>query len=1290
MVGSRYTTTFTVAAVLACALAVTAVGAGAETRLVLPAASLPGLRPAPAVPRVAQADLAARLSAQLTGVVDGALAQTATGTGSGQVVRSDAFVFGSASTASRVLAAWQAARHGSREPVGHPGYIARRGRTLSVAWREGNRIGVIVLTVKRRAARDRALQYAALADGWLTAPVPSTAWGSVLAQIRPNGTVSKTTALEAFVLAYGPLPGVATPPGRRTGIPSGTLAAQWVVRYLPQLSRRQRAIVERRLGLPPPTRVARAAFVDDPTFHQDVEIQALADDWLPTYQSLTGHTLKMKVIGGLTSEVVKGKNGGLAYADTWPFNAEGGWDSGQMVTCRIRVTAVGQAQSSEFLKLVVAHELFHCFEFDMVGSWNLPADWITEGMADWAALSVDPVPWTVGGGNLNTYLFSPKTPLFERSYDAVGFWGHVEDVFPGLFKRAASVLNAGSNQASFSAALAGTDDAFLSSWGSSPFRASTAGGPAWQMHSPIEPPAFGALPLAYETIDPAILGGNGTVDAPPLTTAQYIVISPPDEPVLHVVIQGHARLGLEENYTDLKDVWFCTSPGDCFCPANTTGSVPPTLPLTSKAALGLSGDPDAPGTYGGLTSYPLSQFCHPKQPQPSPGQGGNRGVSNGDPYITTFDGGGYGFQAAGEFTLVKSLTDNLEIQSRQVPYPSTLFPEFAHSLAMNTAFAMRVGGAIVEIDRGSPLVLYVNHRRRFAANGRTIALPGGGRVRYGSTETTITWSDGTRALVNSIGEEGVNIAVTPSADRAGLLRGLLGADDGHIDDDFIGRNGRRYDAKQIQSVGLAAITPAQVRVVLGAFGRSWRITQRESLLVYPPGKHTRSYLVPGFPRALISLGSLSRRRRTIAAGVCRRAGVSNATLLVGCEIDYGATGDHVLASSTGSLQHDAGIKGSGTTGGGSGISTSPVGWTQLSEQLDTSYGQPSIALAGGQVVAIAHRQSDQALETDAFTPGASGVSGLARATPFTGWISTLNPVLLPAAGGGLQAIIAGQHSGDSTDTLNGTSLVPRGADGSFGFPAQLDSMLGYGATSAILAADGSTPLWASGGGFGDQLLVFSGSTQHDLTADSPGFTANPTIARDRTGRVWLAWSVFSESAGVSGLYMMQLDPQTGAALGPAMEAPNSAGDGSGGLTVSIVCGQGCRLLYVNPAGPEGEQILSWAPGESDATPVVAGLIEGHQQALGRVAGAYTQDGRLWITWDDDSPGTPYAKLGNETGGGGTVIQLPKPPALVRNGFDAPAVTDAITVGNRLVLVTLWNDGLTSNSTSVWGTVVNPG
>jgi hypothetical protein len=176
-----------------------------------------------------------------------------------------------------------------------------------------------------------------------------------------------------------------------------------------------------------------------------------------------------------------------------------------------------------------------------------------------------------------------------------------------------------------------------------------------------------------------------------------------------------------------------------------------------------------------------------------------------------------------------------------VPYPFSTFPQWAHSLAMNTAFAMRDGGATVEVDKGSPLVLYIDHRRRHPLSGQTIALPGGGplpgggRVKYGAVQTVVTWRDGTRAAVFSIGNEGVNIAVAPSARRAGLLRGLLGVDDGHVGDDFIGRDGRRYNPDQIQSVGLFAYTPADIHTLLTGFGRTWRITQRESLFVYPPG-----------------------------------------------------------------------------------------------------------------------------------------------------------------------------------------------------------------------------------------------------------------------------------------------------------------------------------------------------------------------------------------------------------------------------------------------------------------------
>ena len=253
---------------------------------------------------------------------------------------------------------------------------------------------------------------------------------------------------------------------------------------------------------------------------------------------------------------------------------------------------------------------------------------------------------------------------------------------------------------------------------------------------------------------------------------------------------------------------------------------------------------------------------------------------------------------------MKSTVDDLEIQSRQVPYPWTLDPQWARSLAMNTAFAMRDGGAIVEVDKGTPLVLYIDRQRRQAHSGELIALSGGGTVQYTGKQVIVTWADGTTATLVSIGDEGVNLVVTP-AQRAGTLWGLLGNDDGNYANDFVGREGHEYDAAKIQSVGLFVMTREQAQITLGGFGRSWRIAQAESLFVYPPGKSTSSYLVPGFPHVLFSLLTLGAKRRRAAERACRAAGVTNPWLLIGCEIDYGATGDRRLATATSGVQRAA-------------------------------------------------------------------------------------------------------------------------------------------------------------------------------------------------------------------------------------------------------------------------------------------------------------------------------------------------------------------------------------------------
>src|SRR5450756_2110555 len=58
---------------------------------------------------------------------------------------------------------------------------------------------------------------------------PLTAWQQTLNEVRPNGTVSTSTALSAFALAIGPVPGARPVSGPKQLIPSGTLAVQWVL-----------------------------------------------------------------------------------------------------------------------------------------------------------------------------------------------------------------------------------------------------------------------------------------------------------------------------------------------------------------------------------------------------------------------------------------------------------------------------------------------------------------------------------------------------------------------------------------------------------------------------------------------------------------------------------------------------------------------------------------------------------------------------------------------------------------------------------------------------------------------------------------------------------------------------------------------------------------------------------------------------------------------------------------------------------------------------------------------------
>ena len=203
-----------------------------------------------------------------------------------------------------------------------------------------------------------------------------------------------------------------------------------------------------------------------------------------------GIGLTFKIVAGDTGTPVKGKNGADALADELAVDADGNYYS-EGPYCRIRVTPVGQktlAGDPVYLREVIAHEVFHCYQDQIQPSWLAQSspDWLIEGGAEWAALQITNSPWRLAGF-VDDYLNKPRKPLFTRDYDAAGFFGHVEDVTGNLWKMMPNILTEPTDELRYLAAD-GKHETFLNSWASSSFDA-TPLGPDWTMQNPVPGPS---------------------------------------------------------------------------------------------------------------------------------------------------------------------------------------------------------------------------------------------------------------------------------------------------------------------------------------------------------------------------------------------------------------------------------------------------------------------------------------------------------------------------------------------------------------------------------------------------------------------------------------------------------------------------------------------------------------------------------------------------------------------------------------------------------------------------------
>jgi hypothetical protein len=373
------------------------------------------------------------------------------------------------------------------------------------------------------------------------APGAGTAWGNLLGEVGKNGSVSPAMAVEAFGLAVAPLPGAPADAGTNTPVADGTLAVQWAVGKWPDLTASQRLAVQDLL--------APGQLIADPT------LTALAQRARSQIAASMGRDTDEQIEVVVNPGQLE-KAQSLAYTaifdDNWAF-------SGKPSHCVVHVNPSLLVGRQTEVESAIDHQVFHCFEadeFPTVSAYAHAPAWLLDGASEWAGDVLDPVadPW------YGPYLTGVSTPLFQRTYDAVGFFAHMADTGMSPWTRVDPMLRAGSSEAAY---LLGVNRDSQASWASSLARQPFGSG--WQTSGPGVPPD-----LSYH---PAIAvvrnGSNVSGQVAPYSNALVAVDIAAD--VVDVTVSGpygrlHAPDGSEHDGTVLNRAEFCITSACSSCP----------------------------------------------------------------------------------------------------------------------------------------------------------------------------------------------------------------------------------------------------------------------------------------------------------------------------------------------------------------------------------------------------------------------------------------------------------------------------------------------------------------------------------------------------------------------------------------------------------------------------------------------------------------------------------------------------------------------------------------------------
>ncbi len=304
--------------------------------------------------------------------------------------------------------------------------------------------------------------------------------------------------------------------------------------------------------------------------------------------------------------------------------------------------------------------------------------------------------------------------------------------------------------------------------------------------------------------------------------------------------------------------------------SDTDWEVAEELGIPSFVKWGLEGVPEEQG----VTAYgPLDAST------PCPGEAEfDAAWSSGEPHLATFDGYDYGFQAAGEFVLVRG--GDLEIQTRQEPTATG-------NVTMNTAVVARIDGAVIEVNATQ---VVDDGRASPRADFTSFTAPGGGTVRNDGGTIRYRWADG-----SGMSFVGNAVTVALADTRRGAVEGLLGNFDGDPANDIVGVGG----------ADLLADDRLTFAELYESLAETWVVSDATSLFTYEAGTSTASYRDPTVPRFRVTAGGLDPDALADAEQRCIDAGVEDTRRVADCAFDVAATGNDQFATDAAAAEAEA-------------------------------------------------------------------------------------------------------------------------------------------------------------------------------------------------------------------------------------------------------------------------------------------------------------------------------------------------------------------------------------------------